>query len=270
MATTKQQRAARRNIKKAAAAPAASGRSASCRSARAPRSASRRTRSSAAGGEANHGDAGSRAARGVDARAAGVAPGRGAGRISRRRCPAIAGRPRSAASCGGWGVGAGALAGVAGLAASQEIKAEDARSEDMMWLHGAANFTILLGATGVALVAQLPAAQRRQRGGRSRRLRRWRCTPPTSAARWCTRTASASAPCRGSRRPACAAARRCCRPSAPGTFLRDVVKGFAWLVRRTVRALSGRQPVSRGALGIESIDRPGAPAIGQRSDETDA
>ena len=50
-----------------------------------------------------------------------------------------------------WGVGAGALAGVAGLAASQEIKAEDARSEDMMWLHGAANFAIVLGATGIAL-----------------------------------------------------------------------------------------------------------------------
>src|SRR6185295_9692966 len=50
-----------------------------------------------------------------------------------------------------WGVGAGALAGVAGLAASQEIRAEEARSEDMMWLHGAANFGIVLGATGIAL-----------------------------------------------------------------------------------------------------------------------
>ncbi len=49
------------------------------------------------------------------------------------------------------GVGAGALAGVAGLAASQEIKADDPRTEDMMWLHGAANFMILLGATGIAL-----------------------------------------------------------------------------------------------------------------------
>src|SRR3954468_3515755 len=49
------------------------------------------------------------------------------------------------------GVGAGALAGVAGLAASQEIRAEDARSEDMMWLHGVANFAIVLGATGIAL-----------------------------------------------------------------------------------------------------------------------
>jgi hypothetical protein len=51
--------------------------------------------------------------------------------------------------------------------------------------------------------------------------------------------------------------------SAPGTFLRDAVKGFAWLLRRTVRAFSGRQPVNRGAYGIESIDRPGA--VDQRS-----
>src|SRR5689334_21371402 len=50
-----------------------------------------------------------------------------------------------------WGVGAGAIAGMAGLAASQEVKAEDERSEDMMWLHGAANFAIVLGATGIAL-----------------------------------------------------------------------------------------------------------------------
>jgi hypothetical protein len=44
--------------------------------------------------------------------------------------------------------------------------------------------------------------------------------------------------------------------SAPGTFLRGAVKGFTWLVRRTLRVLAGRQPVSRGAFGIESIDRP--------------
>jgi len=32
------------------------------------------------------------------------------------------------------GVGAAGLAGVAGLAASQEIKADDSHAEDMMWL----------------------------------------------------------------------------------------------------------------------------------------
>jgi hypothetical protein len=57
--------------------------------------------------------------------------------------------------------------------------------------------------------------------------------------------------------------------SAPLTFLRDAVRGFAWLVRRTVRAFSGRQPVGRGALGMESLDRPGN-GFGQRSLETEA
>ena len=36
------------------------------------------------------------------------------------------------------------------MAASQEIKAEDPHTEDMMWLHGIGNTAILLGALGVA------------------------------------------------------------------------------------------------------------------------
>jgi hypothetical protein len=56
--------------------------------------------------------------------------------------------------------------------------------------------------------------------------------------------------------------------SAPGTFLRDAVRGLAWLVRRTARVFAGRQRVSRGAYGIESIDRPDA--LDQRSLDTGA
>ena len=84
----------------------------------------------------------SRAAGGVAGRGAG-----GSGGIALGRSPAGRARPQILVV----GVGAGVLAGVTGLAASQEIKAEDPRSEDMMWLHGAANFAILLGATGLAL-----------------------------------------------------------------------------------------------------------------------
>src|SRR5215471_19512999 len=50
-----------------------------------------------------------------------------------------------------WAVGGAAVAGVAGLAASQEIKADDPRTEDMLWLHGIGNFAILLGGVGMAL-----------------------------------------------------------------------------------------------------------------------
>jgi uncharacterized membrane protein len=50
-----------------------------------------------------------------------------------------------------WSVAAsGLLAGVAGMAASQEVKA-DKHSRDMMFLHGLGNVTIVLGAFGISL-----------------------------------------------------------------------------------------------------------------------
>ena len=49
------------------------------------------------------------------------------------------------------GIGAAAVAGMAGMAASQETKADDPHTEDMMWLHGIGNTAILLGAVGVAI-----------------------------------------------------------------------------------------------------------------------
>ncbi|HEY7371606.1 MAG TPA: DUF2231 domain-containing protein [Polyangia bacterium] len=168
-----------------------------------------------------------------------------------------------------WGVGAGAVAGVAGMAASQEIKAEDARSEDMMWLHGAANFAILLGATGIALWRSF-----RRPSVASAAVGLGACGAALYTAYLGgemvyahgvgVRTMPWIAPTGVRRSPSVASA------SAPATFLRDAVVGFAWLVRRTLRAFSGRQPVSRGAFGIERIDRPGAALAAQEAFETGA
>jgi len=167
------------------------------------------------------------------------------------------------------GVGAGALAGVAGLAASQEIKADDSRAEDMMWLHGAANFMILLGATGIALWRTV-----RRPSVVSSGIGLGACALATYTAYLGgemvyahgvgVRTMPWIAPTGVRQSPSVLSA------AAPGTFLRDAVKGFAWLIRRTVRAFSGRQPVSRGAFGIERIDRPNGLALGQNSDEAGA
>ncbi|HVV53403.1 MAG TPA: DUF2231 domain-containing protein [Polyangia bacterium] len=153
------------------------------------------------------------------------------------------------------GVGAGAAAGVAGLAASQEIRAEDARSEDMMWLHGAANVAVLLGATGMALwrTFRRPslataavglgacgvAAYTAYLGGemvyaRGVGVRTMPWIAPTGVRR--------SLPIASAR--------------APAAFVRDAAKGFGWLLRRTLDLLAGRAPLSRGAYGIERIDRP--------------
>jgi uncharacterized membrane protein len=164
-----------------------------------------------------------------------------------------------------WGVGAGALAGVAGLAASQEIKAEEARSEDMMWLHGVANFAIVLGATGIALWRTF---RRPSVGAAAVGLGACGVAVYTAylggemvyARGVGVRTMPWIAPTGVRRSPSVLSM------AAPGTFLRDAVKGLGWLVRRTVRAFAGRQPVSRGAYGIESIDRP--ELVDQRSPET--
>lgn len=167
------------------------------------------------------------------------------------------------------GVGAGAVAGIAGMAASQEIKAEDARSEDMMWLHGIANFAILLGATGIALwrSARRPSVA-------SAAVGLGACGAAIYTAYLGgemvyahgvgVRTMPWIAPTGVRKSPSVLSA------SAPAAFLRDALVGFTWLVRRTVRALSGRQPVSRGAYGIERLDRPDAALSGQPASETRA
>jgi len=155
------------------------------------------------------------------------------------------------------GVGAGAVAGVAGMAASQEIKAEDARNEDMMWLHGAANFAILLGATGIALWRSF-----RRPSVASSAIGLGACGVAVYTAYLGgemvyghgvgVRSMPWIAPTGVRESPSLLSA------SAPAVFLRDAVGGLRWLLRRTLRALSGRQPVSRGAYGIEQIDRPDA------------
>jgi len=164
------------------------------------------------------------------------------------------------------GVGAGALAGVAGLAASQEIKAEESRSEDMMWLHGLANFGIVLGATGLACWRSF-----RRASVASSAIGLAACGVAVYTAYLGgemvyahgvgVRTMPWIAPTGVRRSPPVLSA------SAPVAFLRDTVKGFAWLIRRTVRALSGRQPVSRGAYGIERADRPTLPIDERPADE---
>jgi len=167
------------------------------------------------------------------------------------------------------GVGAAAVAGVAGMAASQEIKAEDARSEDMMWLHGVANVAILLGATGIALWRSF-----RRPSVASSAVGLGACGVAVYTAYlggemvyahgvgvrtmpWIASTGVRQSPSVLSR-------------SAPAAFLRDALAGFGWLVRRAVRVLSGRQPVSRGAYGIERIDRPDAELSDRPVSETRA
>ena len=144
-------------------------------------------------------------------------------------------------------VGAGAFAGMAGLAASQEIKADDDRSEDMMWLHGIGNTAILLAGVGMAVwrTFKRPSLPQALTGLAASGLAMYtaylggemvygqgigvRAMPGLSST-----GVAHSAPVLSR--------------MAPRMFLRDALRGVGWLLGRTSRVLTGRQPLARRAL----------------------
>lgn len=151
------------------------------------------------------------------------------------------------------GVGGGVLAGLTGLAASQEVRADDQRTSDMIWLHGIGNFALLVGAIGIATwrtvrgpsvaeatvglvtcgasfyTAYLGGTMVYSRGVGVNAMPAYTTTgvddsPPVLSAR------------------------------APGRLVRDAVAGLRWLFRRGTQAALGRQPVPRAAFGLSALD----------------
>jgi uncharacterized membrane protein len=158
-----------------------------------------------------------------------------------------------------WWLGAasGAFAGVAGLAASQEVRAGDRGTNDMMWLHGLGNVTLVLGAFGVAA---------------------WRRTRPPSVAQatlgLLVTAASAYTAYLGgelvyergvgiTRMPRYTGGGVRDSPPllsrrAPLTFLRDAIRGFGWLLGRGRQVVGGREPLTRAAFGLADRQTQGA------------
>lgn len=144
-----------------------------------------------------------------------------------------------------WGTaGGGLLTALAGLAASQEIELRGGRAKDRMFLHGFGNLGIVFSAVVVAA---------------------WRGNHRASftSAAWgivastvvlytsylggdLVYTHGAGVRSHGgqpARNPALFS------KEAPGRLARDVGRGFAFIARRAIRAVSGRQRVDRHALG---------------------
>jgi uncharacterized membrane protein len=144
-------------------------------------------------------------------------------------------------------VGAGALAGVAGFAASQEVKTDEGRAEDMMWLHGVGNSAILLGGVGIAL---------------------WRTFRPPTVAQAAVGLAATglalyTAYLGGemvyahgvgvralgdSGRNGVRESPPVLSSSAPATFFRDCAKGVAWLIRRALPSERRQRRLAAGAF----------------------
>jgi uncharacterized membrane protein len=144
------------------------------------------------------------------------------------------------------GVGTAFAAGLAGMAASQEIRLDDDDARDAMWLHGIGNFGILLASAGLAA---------------------WRSTHRVSAL-----SATLGATAVGAAvytawlggelvyrhgagvkgLPAGARAGvedspHVASASAPWRFFADAMKGMAWLFTRGSRVATRSQPLAPGA-----------------------
>jgi uncharacterized membrane protein len=149
-----------------------------------------------------------------------------------------------------WGIGAGAsvFAGLAGLAASQEVRAEDPATSDMMWLHGVANVGITCTAVGMTVyrAGRRPSVTQATLGLLACGLAMY--TAYLGGEMVYERGVGVAPMPDGSRQGVGRSPALLSR-QAPGTLLRDVVGGLRWLLGRAGQLR--RRPVPRGAFGLD-------------------
>jgi uncharacterized membrane protein len=147
------------------------------------------------------------------------------------------------------GTASALFSGLAGLAASQEVKLEEPRARDMVFLHGLGNAVITLGAVGVTV---------------------WRlCRPPSLGQSLLGLMANAAAvytatlggkmvydwgvgvnPMPGDSATGTMKGPPLLSREAPTALLRDALHGVRWLVGRARSLFSGVHPLAPGAKGF--------------------
>jgi uncharacterized membrane protein len=141
------------------------------------------------------------------------------------------------------------FSGVAGLAASQEVKLDEPRARDMVFLHGLGNALITVGAVGVTL----------WRLGRPPSLGQCLVGLMANAAAVYTATLGGKMVYELgvgiNPMPVDAAAGTLKGPpllsrEAPKALVRDALLGVRWLVGRAVSLFSGVDPLASGAKGF--------------------
>jgi len=144
------------------------------------------------------------------------------------------------------GAGAGLLAGLAGMAASQEVNPEDRKVSDAMYLHGIGNFGLVVAALGMAIFR----ARRRPTVG-SATIGLAACGAALYTAYLGGELVYGSGlgvKAMTARSGVVPGVPDVLSREAPGRFLRDAVKGLGWLFRRTAQLISGEVPFERRAL----------------------
>jgi uncharacterized membrane protein len=144
------------------------------------------------------------------------------------------------------GVGGALAAGLAGMAASQEIRLDDEAAKDAMWLHGAGNFGILLAGAGLAAwrsshrATALSAALGAGAVGAAI-YTAWLGGELVYAHGAGVKGLPAGA------RAGVEDSPRLLSAAAPWRLLRDAAKGMAWLVTRGGRLATRKAPLASGA-----------------------
>ena len=153
-----------------------------------------------------------------------------------------------------WGVvGSGLLAGMAGMAASQEVKA-DKHPRDMMFLHGLGNVTLVVGALGVALW------RTSHRASLFSNLVGLGAFAFASYTGWLggemvyTHGVGVKELTMKDGELDQLSPRLFSR-QAPARILRDAVKGLGWLLGRARRVFSGVEQLDPSAYGVKAIEQ---------------
>ena len=138
------------------------------------------------------------------------------------------------------GVGAAAFAGLAGMAASQEIELPGERARDAMWLHGMGNVGILLASAGLAAWRS---------GHRATLASAALGAGAVGAAIYTAWLGGELVYTHGAGVRGVGEARgtRLLSAGAPWAFLRDAGRGLTWLLGRGSRMVTRRERLAPGA-----------------------
>lgn len=148
----------------------------------------------------------------------------------------------------------GLLAGMAGLASSQEVEAEDSHTRDMMFLHGLGNAIVVVGALGVA---SWRSGHRASLGSTLMGLGSLVAAIYTA---WLGgEMVYSHAVGMNAQMMSAEELERRSPPllsrQAPRKLLRDAFKGFEWLLSRAREVFSGSEPINPTSFGVKPVEQ---------------
>ncbi|WP_434387999.1 DUF2231 domain-containing protein [Melittangium boletus] len=160
-----------------------------------------------------------------------------------------------------WSTAAGGVvAGIAGLAASQEVKADTPKTRDMIFLHGFANAVIVLGALGVA------AWRTGHRASWASGMMGLGSLALVGYSAWLggELVYSEGVGVNGLTMGRVEIEQRSpplMSREAPRRIARDAVRGMRWLVGRARQVFSGRERIEPRAFGFTSVEKAVEPRV---------